>query len=383
MPECAACGKQATADKKLLVCGRCRAAHYCSPECQKASWKEHKLSCKPCKPPDNRPPDSEPPDSELGMTGVTDATTVIKTDHALITRSRDSSGVHTQFKGGPEIGELVEGMACWCCEVGTAVEVECVVVAFAPWQLQAKQIKHEVDPANLDGQVLLEEKAELRSEILDVFGVQLRLTASEGMGNLCLGLIEETQGSMHGPAAPLTATRGTTIRSSFWFLDGDEGTRLRLPPNARSALAPQSNSLMKTFCNCGESQRATFSCIEAVPRVPSAALQSEPYWQPRGIEEPGHPNPEPAPEPNPEPAPEPDTEPNPESDRESPDPQAPMPSPSPSSSSDAARPPAMPSSRRRACPPRCTTRTWPRCPTTRCRCSATRWRGRASARSPS
>ena len=32
--------------KTMLYCTRCRSVNYCSPECQKANWSEHKKSCK-------------------------------------------------------------------------------------------------------------------------------------------------------------------------------------------------------------------------------------------------------------------------------------------------------------------------------------------------
>ena len=37
---CAVCGKPATAQ-----CSRCKAIHYCSRDCQKQHWPEHKKSC--------------------------------------------------------------------------------------------------------------------------------------------------------------------------------------------------------------------------------------------------------------------------------------------------------------------------------------------------
>eukprot|EP00928_Gymnodinium_smaydae_P054373 TRINITY_DN38158_c0_g1_i1.p1 TRINITY_DN38158_c0_g1~~TRINITY_DN38158_c0_g1_i1.p1 ORF type:complete len:407 (+),score=95.90 TRINITY_DN38158_c0_g1_i1:46-1266(+) len=42
------CGVQASAlsdGRKMLRCGKCKAVFYCSPECQKADWRRHKLSC--------------------------------------------------------------------------------------------------------------------------------------------------------------------------------------------------------------------------------------------------------------------------------------------------------------------------------------------------
>jgi hypothetical protein len=44
MTECATCHNR---DVKQKKCGRCEAVHYCSPECQKAHWKTHKLTCVP------------------------------------------------------------------------------------------------------------------------------------------------------------------------------------------------------------------------------------------------------------------------------------------------------------------------------------------------
>ena len=39
------CSVMSTADKPLLVCGRCRNARYCTREHQRADWKEHKRLC--------------------------------------------------------------------------------------------------------------------------------------------------------------------------------------------------------------------------------------------------------------------------------------------------------------------------------------------------
>ena len=43
-PTCSGCGKQAVG---LRTCARCRAARYCSRECQAAHWPQHKHDCKP------------------------------------------------------------------------------------------------------------------------------------------------------------------------------------------------------------------------------------------------------------------------------------------------------------------------------------------------
>ncbi|CAE8657969.1 unnamed protein product, partial [Polarella glacialis] len=43
IPGCAQCGY--ASEQALLVCGGCRAASYCSRDCQKAAWKSHKASC--------------------------------------------------------------------------------------------------------------------------------------------------------------------------------------------------------------------------------------------------------------------------------------------------------------------------------------------------
>jgi hypothetical protein len=45
--KCWACAKQEDpqGNWKLLVCKRCSTAHYCSKECQRAAWKEHKAEC--------------------------------------------------------------------------------------------------------------------------------------------------------------------------------------------------------------------------------------------------------------------------------------------------------------------------------------------------
>lgn len=44
---CSVCGKDKSGKRGgLLICGRCRKTSYCSPDCQRADWKKHKLNCK-------------------------------------------------------------------------------------------------------------------------------------------------------------------------------------------------------------------------------------------------------------------------------------------------------------------------------------------------
>lgn len=43
--KCAKCAKELL-EGKLSVCGNCKAASYCSRECQVADWKKHKIACK-------------------------------------------------------------------------------------------------------------------------------------------------------------------------------------------------------------------------------------------------------------------------------------------------------------------------------------------------
>ncbi|XP_064651817.1 uncharacterized protein LOC135502734 isoform X2 [Lineus longissimus] len=40
---CETCGIE---EEKMKRCGKCRAVHYCSAECQKLDWPRHKASCK-------------------------------------------------------------------------------------------------------------------------------------------------------------------------------------------------------------------------------------------------------------------------------------------------------------------------------------------------
>ena len=44
---CTQCSKRSSVSgKKYLVCGKCKTIHYCSTECQKIHWPQHKLVCR-------------------------------------------------------------------------------------------------------------------------------------------------------------------------------------------------------------------------------------------------------------------------------------------------------------------------------------------------
>jgi hypothetical protein len=43
--KCQGCGVAETKEKKHSQCSRCKQTRYCSKECQKSHWKEHKLEC--------------------------------------------------------------------------------------------------------------------------------------------------------------------------------------------------------------------------------------------------------------------------------------------------------------------------------------------------
>ncbi|CAJ1338665.1 unnamed protein product [Effrenium voratum] len=57
LPRCDKCDKEFD---KLLQCGRCKNAFYCSKECQNTAWKSHKNIC--------RKPNEEPPEAKIHMT---------------------------------------------------------------------------------------------------------------------------------------------------------------------------------------------------------------------------------------------------------------------------------------------------------------------------
>ena len=44
-PKCELCGTTGTITKRLKICGSCQRVYYCTKECQKQHWKQHKILC--------------------------------------------------------------------------------------------------------------------------------------------------------------------------------------------------------------------------------------------------------------------------------------------------------------------------------------------------
>jgi hypothetical protein len=70
VPHCSHCNKSQAEGKgdAFKKCGGCKQVYYCSAECQKNDWKEHKSACKPNRPLD--PSSSDPCESTLAKLQV-------------------------------------------------------------------------------------------------------------------------------------------------------------------------------------------------------------------------------------------------------------------------------------------------------------------------
>ena len=53
--QCDGCGSSESAPLQLKRCARCKVVRYCSDECQRAAWAEHKHTCVPCATPQPGP----------------------------------------------------------------------------------------------------------------------------------------------------------------------------------------------------------------------------------------------------------------------------------------------------------------------------------------
>ena len=148
---------------------------------------------------------------------------VVQSERIVISRCADpDDSVYMQVMAQPGINDWLAAnqMECWCQSCGTfpAQQSMLVIAAFAPAQVRAlPQPRSEVELSDHS-----RERGVLESDVINVFGVQLRVTAAPAMGQVSFGLREVAL----DPAPPLDAVKGVAIITSCFLLTGPTADRL-------------------------------------------------------------------------------------------------------------------------------------------------------------
>ena len=269
---CTACS---ATPAKLLRCSQCQGAWYCDSTCQRTHWISHKAECKRLKLAKLHANTTAGAD-ELAAADAMQI--VVQSERIVITRCADpDDSIFMQVMAQPGINDWLAAnqVECWCKSVGSFAPSETVfiVAAFAPSQARAlPQPRSEVELSDHT-----RERGVLESEPIHAFGLRLCVTAAPALGQLSFGLRELAL----DPAPPLDAVRGTAVIASFFLLAGDAAETLTLPPPMSHGLhagKQRENADMKVWCGVGESvTNITGSGLDALPRVPQAALLVAPY----------------------------------------------------------------------------------------------------------
>ena len=201
---------------------------------------------------------------------------VVQSERIVISRCADpDDSVYMQVMAQPGINDWLAAnqMECWCQSCGTfpAQQSMLVIAAFAPAQVRAlPQPRSEVELSDHS-----RERGVLESDVINVFGVQLRVTAAPAMGQVSFGLREVAL----DPAPPLDAVKGVAIITSCFLLTGPTADRLALPPPMSHGVFAgdeRENADMKVWCGIGESVSSICcSNLDALPCVSQAALHAD------------------------------------------------------------------------------------------------------------
>lgn len=269
MQSCSACSKKGA---KLLRCSACQSAWYCDASCQRSHWKRHKLECKKLA---QAKVDENMQAAEAELIAADAVRIVVNTPRITITRCADpDDSIYTQTMPGDAINDWLRAhrLGCWCSAVGTWTPSETIfaVAAFTRSQVCAlPQPRTEVELSDHT-----RERGVLESEVIDAFGLRLRVTAAPALGQVSFGLREVAM----DPAPPLDTVQGIAVLSTCFVLSGDMAERLELPPPAVHARGERAHAEMKVFCGVGE-WLSTISCsdLNSLPRVSQAALNAAPF----------------------------------------------------------------------------------------------------------